>query len=985
MTVRIPVSSIQNKWTDAQNVDVSDMNTEQLHSDSNDAAIVQNFFGSGVVLETQTPVIIFDTDPLELTSTEAALIAASNFDGTGITPQNQPSDSQQGNQLAVELTGSAVFGRDSVKVLIVGLSFEGELQYDRFEFHKNETQTTYKHYASVLTIIFNDFLGNNNCSCEFGGRIVIREARPFELNRDAKSVAQDIYPDIFIRDLRPADFNKTISQVIQDGIGSAYDVDALDINTTGASSPRAILEDDVTTRIGQKFQATADNIQKVTLLLGVARDDDADLEDRFDWSGDLVVSIYQLQTTVDCPTDIIPELSIDYEPDERPIAEVSFSQAELRSIGYVLTDIAQPVDFVFTNTSISEPGGITVGNYYAITFRRSGDAQTGQIFSEKGLDSLDNARVTVFNGVWVDVTEEDLWFQVWSDTAKYASGQAYDLGNGMVSDKVGTDPTSGASIDSFIKNLNFVSTGQNVTNTGVIQASILESITTQDEKTGDNVFSRKKYVPSFSFVTNSTLSVLKESSEPLIIGCMSDINPKITTTISGTTNYPGLARGDSFSIVNPDADLLSSRLIGRKLIPQIEYTAYEYRIMRAEYCTDGYGDVNGDGYITQADVTRASELIGESLSSSTTQQNIIDGYIDTLELLRADVDGDGIVTATDVDLIQQYVDRASNTFPVGTSFTHLTLQVQTSIGRWDGYHNCCDRVILDGYSAPCPTDYWLNPYDLPVAMREYYGNHGVTPAIDTDNLAFQAVPFSAINFEIQYQPFWQDWLLSLSASTRKVPVTFTSATSLTETSCADPLTFNCQERGTETPTCDPGVNNVYVPGNLIIDNGGQIIRPDGNPLKQDVEIGIINLQLPAEPFEESSIDIFNSFVADKGDKYTNAGFAAMKYSDCTTVQPEDLALNKVRFNVAIQSFFPNFDGYDTTDGYGIIVDDIIGVYMNHSSGVLSLTLKDLDYNPLYMTLVTKIQVVVYLKKAGWNNPVLTITPEQVSNLAVSPL
>jgi hypothetical protein len=983
MTTRLPVSSLQNKWSDAQKVDLSDMTTEQVSVNNTDAAIVQNFFGSGVILDAPTPNVIFDTAPDKLTAIETALIAAMNFDGTGLTPQNQPSDTQEGIQLAVELADSAVFGRGAVKVLIIGLSFDGELQYDRFEFHKNETQTTNKHYTNVLTIIFNNFLGNNNCSCTMGGHIIIREVRPFELNRDAKMVAQDIMPDIFIRDLRPADCHKDIFTVIQDGIGSAYDANDLEINITGKQPSRTILSGDVTTRIGQKFLASSDNIQKITLLLGVSRDVDAALINRFDWQGDIIVSVHALQSTVDNSTDIIPELTIDFEPEDVPIVELSFSQADLKAAGYVLTDIAQPVDFVFANTSISDPGGVTSGRYYVITLHRSGAANLGDIWAEVGTDKLENSRLTMFNGIWVDVVEEDLWFQVWSDTAKYASGAAYDRGSGITSEKTGIDPTTGGAIDNYIRNLSFMSTGSGVVNTGVIAATLNESVTAQDERTGNNVFSRQQYIPSFSFVSNDTLLTLRQTTEPLIIGCMSDLNPKETDLISGTTEYPGMALGDTFRILNPAADLLSLNLIGRKLIPYTDCGNIDYRIMNVTLCTDGYGDVDGDGYITQDDVTAAAALIGEGLLSPLTQQKIIDGYIDIFALMRADVDGDGYIWGDDVQLIQDYVDRVSNSFPAGTSFTHLSLQVQTSVGRWDGYHNCCAYIYLDGPRTTCPSDQLVDPDSLTQAEREYYGNHGVIPDILADNSVFSQVPFLPVDFEIEYQEFWQDWLLALSANSRKMPCSFTYPTSLSSTTCAAPQTFECTERGNTAPACDPGRNDWYVAGNLIIDNGGQIIRPDGSSVKADIEVGIINLELPAEPFSESSIDIFGSFVADRGDLYTNAGFDAMRYSDCTTVQPEDLGDNKVRFNVSIQSFFPNLDGYTDDDGYGIIVDDIIGVYMNHASGILKLTLKDLDYNPLYLTLVTKIQVVVYLKKAGWNNQVLTVTPDQVSNLAVS--
>lgn len=986
MTKRLPVSSIQNKWVDAQRVDLSDMNLEQEHKNSNDAAIVQNFFGSGVLLESPEPNVIFDTNPEFLGQIESALIAANNFDGTGIAPQKQPTDSQQGNQLAVELTNSAVFGRNSTKVLIVGLSFDGRLQYDKFQFHKNETQTTSKHYSRVLTIIFNDFLGNNNCSCHFGGRIIIRETKPFELNRDAKMISQDIMPDIFIRDLRTADCNNSIYTVIQEGVGPAYDVNSLNINITGTDSKRAILAGDVTTQIGQKFLATSDNIQKITLLVGVSRNTEVPIENRFDWDGDLILSIYPLQQSVSCSTDIVPELLIDYDPEERPVAELSFSQPELKSIGYVLTDIPQPVDFVFSNSIVSEPGGIDEGRYYAVTIRRSGNVQNGDLILEKGTNLIEKSRLTIFNGSWVDVVEEDLWFQIWSDSAKHASGQAYDYGSGIISPKIGTDITNGSTIDYNVGNLDFASTGQSVVNTAIIQAQIEESITNQDEKTGNNVFSRKQFIPNFSFVTNLTLDVIKKTSEPLIIGCMTDINPKSTSKISGTTNYPGLARDDSFIVINPNADLLSARLIGRKLIPQTECSTYEYRIMRTEICVDGYGDVDGDGYITMKDVFSASLLIGEGPNIDSTQQAIIDGNIDVLSLLRADVDGDGIVTENDVALIESFVNRSINSFPVGTSFTHLTLQVQPSVGRWDGYHDCCSAMRIEGFGNGCVHDNIVDPFELSEYEREYYGNHGVISTIDNDNNVFKSVPFIPVDFEIEFQPFWQDWLLALSSESKELPSTFTYPNSLKGTTlCDTPLAFDCKERGNEIPSCDPGRNDFYVPGNLIIGNGGGVVRTDGTSLPSDIEIGTLNLELPSElPLVEVSIDLFSNFVMDKGDGFTNAEFAAMRYFDCSTVQPEDLALNKVRFNVSIQSFYPSLDGYSELDGYGITIDDIIGVYIDYEKGILRLNIKDIDYEEFFRTLRTKIQVIVYLKKSGWNNRVITISPEQLSNLAVSP-
>jgi len=964
MTTRLDVSTVQNIWHDAQRVDKSDMDVEQSCNNQVNSAIVNNFMGSGVLPDNPQPLVLFDSD--DLTGIQAEILAAGNFDGTGLDIHTQPSDSNLGNQIEVELTGSDVLGRLSVKVLIIGLSFEGELQLDRFYFYANEKQVTSKHYKHILTVMFNDFKGNNNCSRSLGGRIVMREAAPFELSRDTKMVAQDVMPDLFFRDFKPADQALGMFPTIQAAIGSVYDANNLNIDVTGRQPPRSIDPNDVTTRIGQKFQARSDNIQKVTLLLGVEKDTTVSTEHWYDWEGDLVVSIYPLQTTVNCPTQLVPESSIEYDPAAAPVAEVSFSQADLRSIGYVLTGVAQPLDIIFSNTAIAQAGGITVGNYYAVTFRRSGAANAGTIFSEMGTNRLDNSRFTIYSGIWTDVVEEDLWFQVWSDAAKVSDGKGYDAGNGIQYPKTTIDTSTGAYIDNEIGGFSLVNTGQSIVNTGIIQATTNETVTVQDERTGDNVYSRQQFVPSFSFVTTSELTTLKQTTEPLIIGCAVDVNPKVTDVIIGSQIYPGLAKGDDFIIINPGADLLSVRLVGRKLIPNNTCNALDYRIYGVELCVDGYGDVNGDGYINDSDITRASTLLGESIWSASTQQKIVDGYFSTLELLRADVDGDGYITVNDIDLITNYVNRSINSFPVGTSFNHLTLTVQQSIGRYDGYYDCNGRVRLDGYHEYNIVD----PSSLSAAELVYDG-YLAAVNIEASDSVFTTVPFPGVTYEIDFQPFWQDYLLVFSSSARMLPAAFTYAASATSTSCSTALTFECTDRNTTVPACDPGRNDLFVPANLIIGTGGEILRPNGDNYKVDVEIGTVILQLPDTPLSESIIDVFRSFVADRGDGFTNSGYAAMRYSDCTTVQPEDLSLNKIRFGVSLQSF-SNLDGY--------FVDDIIGVYMDYNSGILKLTIKDLSVDTIYLTLVTKIQILVYLKKAGWNNEVLTVGPDEVAGL-----
>ena len=972
MTKRSDVSIVHNLFNDSARIDRSDLNLEQNRNIQTDSAIINNHFGSGVLPSTLQQNVLFDSD--DLNATQAALLAAGNFDGTGLGAQAQPSDINLGNQLEIELTDSDVMGRSSIKVVIIGLSFDDTLQMDRFYFYRNGKQVTSKHYKQILTIMFNDFKGNNACSRSLGGKIVIKETVSFQLSTDPLMTAQDFEPDVFWRDFKRANLGISLFNTIQNGIGSEYSADGLEINVTGR--PNRVLEAaDVTSQIGQKFLATTNNIQKVTLLLSVGKDEEAAIEDIFDWAGDLVISIYPLQTSTVCPTDIVPELAIDFDPASVPLVQLSYNQSTLRDLGYVLNDVAQPVDFVFNATKIATPGNIIVGNYYVITAKRSGAANTGSINLSTGNDRLDDSRVTLFSGVWVDVPEEDLWFQIWTDAAKVADGQAYDAGTGIMISKTDTDDATGAVIDQQARYYSFSETGEGVTNIAVIQAILEESVTEQDERTGSLVSSRKQFIPSFSFVNESDLEDLKDVTDPLIIGAVEDTNPKQNALLEKTQTIPGLAKNDTFCIVNPDADLLSLNLLGSKLVPNID-GAKEYKIVKITFCTDGYGDLNLDGQIDAEDVVRMSELIGESIYFESTQQKIVDGYFDTLELLRADVDGDGYVTSDDLDILTNYVNKVTNSFPVGSSFTHMCLQVQSAIGRFDGYFDCTDGYVrIDGYGG-------LNIVDadsLSSSELEYDG-YLITPQIDLDPL-FTTVPFAGTTYQIQPLPFWQPYLLALNSDVRLVPAAFTSQEAIVLNECSTTIS-PCEDRNDATPTFDAGRNDFFVPDNLYIGNG-ELLRPNGDNYSIDFEMATIILQLPQVPLTESVINIFDKFVADRGDGKTRAGYAALKYSNCTTVQDEDLLLNRVRFAVAVQAFVSQLDGYSEEDGYGIIVDPIIGVHLDQTTGLLTLFLKDLAEDEVFLTLVTKIQITVYLKKAGWKNNTLVVTSNEIEGLISS--
>ena len=103
------VSYLQPSFFNSQQVSQEELTSEQSSINSYVSSLINNHVGSGVLPNQIAPRIIFDSSVLSTTAT--ALLAAGNFDGTGLAPTLQPSDINLGNQLEIELTGSSVFGR----------------------------------------------------------------------------------------------------------------------------------------------------------------------------------------------------------------------------------------------------------------------------------------------------------------------------------------------------------------------------------------------------------------------------------------------------------------------------------------------------------------------------------------------------------------------------------------------------------------------------------------------------------------------------------------------------------------------------------------------------------------------------------------------------------------------------------------------------------------------------------------------------------
>lgn len=926
---------------DGQNVDETDLDIEQKAWHDSLANNTDFLSGSGVEQEFAVQRVLFDSS--DVPASINTLITTENFDGEPIYSEDsfgntvylQPSDSVEGNQLEVTLSGASLDGAPTSRVYIFGLIFGGEYVQEVLVFDKNESQITKNYFTRIVAIMTQDFLGNQNTiidgvkSRNVGGTLTIKEALAMTVARDTIMASQDVEPNLNYVNFKPATLSKTLDIILDEISDSAgLNTDDLDINVTASDTRQLPRNDSTGIIVGQKFQATTNNIQKITLLLSVQRNTLALPGTEYDWSGDIVVGVRPLQTSTTCPTDIIPGTAIEFDPEPSPIAEVSFDQDELAELGISLDETPRPVDFVFTQSLLANPNiepSIIPGNYYIVTIRRSGNISVGNIVLQEAANTtrdpeeFDNTRLSVFSqNKWTDVPEGDLWFQVHTDAVRITDGTAFDSGVQITSPKVRKNAATGIE-EPYIEGFHsLLDVSQTASNYVIVQKSQNFTDPEVHPSTGNPIFSRIEDVPDVAVVSEDTLVTLIDAgNETIVLGSVTDTNPVDNPPIEGRTDFPGLVRSNTFTIIQPNSDIILNNLVGSILVPNVNEAENKFRIIKVEIYDDAYGDVDGNNSIDLNDVARAQALDGyaKDLESGTvpsaSQRNaILAGTVTMEEILRADVTADGVINIFDPQSIQQNI-ALGTPFNAGGTFKRAVLTVENLVDPL----NTAPNMIAD-----------------PV---------------------FNAVPFTPVNFRIDFVPLWNASNLQVSDLRRFVPKTFT--------------VFDSEDITGESK--NGGINTAFIPGDILLQ--GDLLNLDGSVYSVDFEVNTIVIDLP-EGSTQGEIDIFNNFIKNQ-----------MRFSDGTLVPLSALAGNQVKVSTAIKSFTKDTDGYDfeSIDGYAAI-DETVSVLYTQSSGLLRIRAANIRNVSTRPELRTKIILTVYLKKAGFQNTERYVDPTELNDLLV---
>jgi hypothetical protein len=926
---------------DGMQLTETDLDVEQTAWHDGLANRLDFLSGSGVELEFADQRLLFDSD--NVPSSVGDLITGGNFDGHPIYENDlfgfevfqQPSDFTEGVQLEVQISGANLLGAFNLKVYIFGLIYGGFFRQEVLTFNDNSTHVTHNYFTEIVAIMTQDFKGNSNIIVDgvpcrnAGGRLRISEATPMMVVMDDIMAEQSVEPNMDYVNFKPSTMAKTLGTLL-DEIADTKGLNADDLNINTTSTKTRELPPNVNGFVvGQKFLATTNNIQKVSLLLSVKEDALALPGHEYDWSGDVVVSVRKLQTTTRCPTDIEPGSSIEFEPEPYALAEISYDQRELERIGIRLTDTPQVLDFVFTQSLISNPSvepNIEVDQHYIITVARAGNIGTGTLVlqeaanTDAGVNDTDTKRMTVFSqGSWVDIPDSDLWFKVYTNAIRIVNGTAYDAGIQVTLPKIHESDVAGVNEPYVEGKHSLIDVSHTTENYAIIQNK--NNFTTQvpHPSTGNLIATRIIDAVDVSVVVEDTLeSLIDAGNNTIVLGSARDTNPVGNPPITGTIDFPGLVRSNTFTVIQPSSDMLVNNLVGSILVPNINEPELKYRIIKQELYVDAYGDVNADGVVDLNDVARAQVIDGYSKTlvdgtlASVHQRNaIVSGTVTMEEIIRADVTNDGIINIYDPQKIQENI-AVGSPFVAGSTFNRLVLTVD-----------------------------------------DLFDPKNITPNIVGSDSAFNSVPFSSVGFRVDFIDIWEPDNVVITDLRRFVPKTFTSLEMSDIT-------------GT---TKSGGQNNSFLPGDLLL--GGDFLATDGTYYPIDLEVSTIVFDLP-EGTTQGEIDVFGNFIKDK-----------MQFSDGTYVGGSALGDNQVRVLAAVQSFVKDTDGYDfeSIDGYSAI-QETVGVVYDQSSGLVRIRASNIRNLPTRPELRTKIVMAVYLKKAGFKNAEVNVYGSMVQGLLI---
>jgi hypothetical protein len=890
MTQKISLKSANNIFGDALTITKENLTLEQDYNTKIQSGLIENHIDSGILLDNLTQKVLFNSSYYSQDIFRSGI--KSWMDGL--------SDSTYGNQLEITLSGTNVGGNRVIKIAIFGYDLNQTLIVEYFYFRFNETQISKQHFTLLRAMIIDDWKSDQVLI----GSIVVKEAKPLFLSKNSLVLSQNIEPSIFFRDFT----NYTTI------LNSALLSDNWTTLFTTLKTDNILLGTDINTQIGEKFLATSDNLQKLRLLLK---------SNNTGIYGNITLSIYPLQTTINNPLLYVPQIQIEYDPDVIPAFQAVISLT-LDNLDY------QPVSFDLNGIKL------IAENYYIFTIKNTTVHTSNLYIASSQTKWISDARKSTFSqygttneGVWTDDSTQDLWFELYADSLKITDGKYYTSGIGTSIDKhISTSDYCYTDINSPLLS--------NKSQCSIVASLIVnKSILKTDPRTGQKVYIAKQSDPLISIKED-----WKVLDSDLLLGRAIDTNSTINLTLTTNqtfhTNIP-IINNNEIYIINYDTDLNSYDFINSQVVVNVNGTINTYSVDAFEIYYATYGDVNLDGKVDKDDINLLSAIqtAGANywtfVSALTTQYSII-------SLICGDVNNHRSISSSNDNLITltNYVEGGTYTGIIGSKFKIAKIKVSDpTIDYRDDNYNKTYHNIIDLYSIFVGLN--LNNVSLTFTTIKKWNDGNVL----LTNL--------------------QKYVPQAFRSLEQIPTLPSDGSGYTKLDILEASYFSSHNKV-----------DLLAPNNLIVD--GQILNSNLTHYKVDFETSTITLYINGTTNDTVvSVDIFNNLVVDSGNGFTNKHYPALKFADGTTVKVDALLKDQVRFSVSIESYVANDP---TAFAYNDIAADL-----NHNTGVLNLNFKNLvaggQTSNVY---VSKLCINVYLKKSGFNNTPLVLDQTQTSNL-----
>ena len=687
---------------DGQLVTEADFDSEQLHNKSVITGIINDFHGSGIVKnDVFNSSILLDTSIPGYYSKDDSegskdLIEGGSYDGKPVLLDVQPSDIEYGNRLVVTPNNVEMMGRDELLVLLIGYIFnsiddQGQLVYEVLRFKSNKPKLTRYYYKNVKAVIFNNFsggtgrneYGENNVSLNLSqnGKIIISEADSFQVFSKTESYEQNLSPSNDLLNFITYSNFVNIEDLFKEALGDDSNFNDIYFELGSFKISKFEKNGSVSTSFGQKFLAKSTTIQKIELLMSVDADTSLPIDSQFDFSGELVLSIYSLSTEARYASDVVPDDLIDFDPDLEAIMEISLSQDDLESSGIVLTDKPSVVNFDFSSTLLADPSlspSLEVGKFYSFVLSRRGNTSKGTVNLFVGYDEASRrsengqpknpeqefgrqtSRYIEYDSVtrkWVDYSSASLWHIIHSETLEVTVGSAYSDDGFLITIPKYDEYIGDSKISNYIRDIPLSKIGSDLKNYVVLQHVEKFLSPSTHPRTGNFVFTRILDTGIISVLNEDDFNSVSLDSSPILISSVVDRNVRSAEAISGSLNRPGLIDRDYVLVISEDESIFNENLINRLFIPDTECSCgARYRIVKTECVSYKLADLNNDGKINNSDIDLFLEYAGKTINSRETETKILSGELSYIKFKQSDLNGDNTVDSIDLEYLELAID-----------------------------------------------------------------------------------------------------------------------------------------------------------------------------------------------------------------------------------------------------------------------------------------------------------------------------------------